>query len=79
MDAISLHNDYGNTEALTGNSSARYLAIERRDPAPARVPACETLTGPDLEAFNTFEASRTSPPPDSRPGRHGASVLDCAP
>jgi alpha-N-arabinofuranosidase len=27
VDGISLHNYYGNTQALTGNSSARYLAL----------------------------------------------------
>ena len=25
-------------------------------PVPKKVLACETLTGPDLKAFNTFEA-----------------------
>jgi alpha-N-arabinofuranosidase len=35
--------------------SEREIAIEWRDPTPTRVLACETLTGPDLKAFNTFE------------------------
>ena len=33
----------------------RELVLEWRDPTPTRVLACETLTGPDLKAFNTFE------------------------
>ena len=35
--------------------SERELVLEWRDPTPTRVLACETLTGPDLKAFNTFE------------------------
>jgi alpha-N-arabinofuranosidase len=35
--------------------SERELALEWRDPAPTRVLACETLTGRDLKAANTFE------------------------
>ena len=37
----------------------RELALEWRDITPTRVLACETLTGPDLKAFNTFEQPRT--------------------
>jgi alpha-L-arabinofuranosidase len=33
----------------------RELVLEWRDSTPTRVLACETLTGPDLKAFNTFE------------------------
>ncbi len=33
----------------------RELALEWRDVIPTRVLTCETLTGPDLKAFNTFE------------------------
>ena len=35
--------------------SERELVLEWRDLTPTRVLACETLTGPDLKAFNTFE------------------------
>jgi alpha-N-arabinofuranosidase len=35
--------------------SERELVLVWRDPLPARVLACETLTGPDLKAVNTFE------------------------
>ncbi len=35
--------------------SERELVLEWRDSTPARLLACETLTGPDLKAFNTFE------------------------
>ena len=36
----------------------RELQLEWRDATPTRVLACETLTGPDLQAFNTFEQPR---------------------
>jgi alpha-N-arabinofuranosidase len=35
--------------------SERELVLEWSDPQPTRVVACETLTGRDLKAFNTFE------------------------
>jgi alpha-N-arabinofuranosidase len=36
----------------------RELVLDWRDVTPMRVLACETLTGPDLKAFNTFEQPR---------------------
>ena len=36
----------------------RALTVEWDDVVPKRVLACETLTGPDLKAFNTFDAPR---------------------
>ncbi len=36
--------------------SERELALTFEDVAPSRVLACETITGPDLKAFNTFES-----------------------
>ena len=50
----------------------RELQLDWRDMTPTRVLACETLTGPDLKAFNTFDAAtrvapRTLEPP--APGR----------
>jgi alpha-L-arabinofuranosidase len=33
----------------------RELVLEWRDPTPTRVLACQTLTGTDLKAFNTFD------------------------
>ena len=46
----------------------REVVIDWRDPTPTRVLACETLTGTDLKAFNTFEqpelvVPRALPPP----------------
>ncbi len=35
--------------------SDRELVLDWRDPVPDRVLVCETLTGPDLKAVNTFE------------------------
>ena len=36
----------------------REVVLEWDDVVPTRVLACETLTGPDLKAFNTFEEPR---------------------
>jgi hypothetical protein len=33
----------------------RELVLEWRDATPTRVLVCDTLTGTDLKAFNTFE------------------------
>lgn len=35
--------------------SERELVLDWRSPTPTRVLACETITGPDVKAFNTFE------------------------
>jgi alpha-N-arabinofuranosidase len=40
----------------------RELVLEWGDVTPTRVLACETLTGPDLKAFNTFEQPRQVAP-----------------
>ncbi|HEV8395301.1 MAG TPA: alpha-L-arabinofuranosidase C-terminal domain-containing protein [Vicinamibacterales bacterium] len=40
----------------------REVALEWRDVTPTRVLACETLTGTDLKAFNTFEQPRRVAP-----------------
>lgn len=38
--------------------SEQELVVDWRDPIPARVLACETLTGRDLKAVNTFEQAK---------------------
>ena len=40
----------------------REVQLDWRDPRPIRVLFCETLTGPDLKAFNTFEQPRQVAP-----------------
>ena len=40
----------------------RELVVEWRDAAPIRILACETLTGADVKAFNTFEQPRRVAP-----------------
>jgi alpha-N-arabinofuranosidase len=46
----------------------RDVELEWRDPTPVKVLACETLTGPDLKAANTFEGpSRVTPSPLDAP------------
>jgi alpha-N-arabinofuranosidase len=52
--------------------SERELVVEWRDPTPAKVLACQTLTGSDLKAYNTFErpkqvAPQTLDPPQAGP------------
>ena len=43
-------------------SGEREVALDWGDIRPSRVLACETLTGPDLKAFNTFEQPRKVAP-----------------
>jgi alpha-N-arabinofuranosidase len=52
----------------------RELVLDWQDPVPTRVLACETLTGPDLKARNTFDApNRVVPEPLDAP-RAGRSM-----
>jgi alpha-N-arabinofuranosidase len=52
----------------------RELVLDWQDPVPTRVLACETLTGPDLKARNTFDApNRVAPEPLDAP-RAGRSM-----
>jgi alpha-N-arabinofuranosidase len=37
------------------SDAERELVVDWRETTPTRVLACETLTGTDLKAFNTFE------------------------
>ena len=52
----------------------RELVLEWRDPTPTRVLACETLTGPDLKAFNTFEQPQRVVPRALEPPAAGARM-----
>jgi alpha-N-arabinofuranosidase len=52
----------------------RELALEWRDITPTRVLACETLTGSDLKAFNTFEEPRRVAPQRLEPPAAGARM-----
>jgi alpha-N-arabinofuranosidase len=54
--------------------SERELVLEWHDVTPARVVACETLTGPDLKAFNTFEQPQRVAPRALEPPRAGARM-----
>jgi alpha-N-arabinofuranosidase len=48
--------------------SGRELTLDWRDPAPSKVLACETLTGSDLKAVNTFEEpTKVAPQPLDAP------------
>ena len=40
----------------------REVVLEWEGVTPARVLACETITGPDLKAFNTFDEPRRVAP-----------------
>jgi alpha-L-arabinofuranosidase len=50
------------------------LNLEWRDPTPTRVIACETLTGPDLKAFNTFDKPKQVIPTPLDPPAAGARM-----
>jgi alpha-N-arabinofuranosidase len=52
----------------------RELTLEWRDITPTRVLTCETLTGPDLKAFNTFEQPRRVVPQRLEPPSAGARM-----
>ena len=52
----------------------RELALEWRDITPTRVLACETLTGADLKAFNTFAEPRRVAPQRLEPPAAGARM-----
>jgi alpha-L-arabinofuranosidase len=43
-------------------ANERELTLEWEDMVPKRVVACETLTGPDLKAFNTFDVPKRVAP-----------------
>jgi alpha-N-arabinofuranosidase len=58
----------------------RELTVEWNDVTPRRVLACETLTGPDLKAFNTFDAPRrVAPQPLSPPAAGSRMTLKLPP
>jgi alpha-L-arabinofuranosidase len=52
----------------------RELVLEWRDPTPTRVLACQTLTGADLKAFNTFERPQQVAPRALDPPAAGSSM-----
>jgi alpha-N-arabinofuranosidase len=52
----------------------RDLVVTWRDPRPTRVLACETLTGSDLKAVNTFEAPTLVVPPPLAAPQVGATM-----
>ena len=52
----------------------REVVLEWGDVTPARVLACETLTGADLKAFNTFEQPRRVAPQRLEPPAPGTRM-----
>ena len=52
----------------------REVVLEWDGPTPTRVLACETLTGTDLKAFNTFEQPRAVAPQRLDPPTPGARM-----
>jgi alpha-L-arabinofuranosidase len=52
----------------------REVVLEWGEIAPTKVLACETLTGPDLKAFNTFEQPRRVAPQRLEPPAAGARM-----
>ena len=66
VDVVATHDaSNGQASVLMLNrdlDGPRELILEWADVTPARVLACETLTGPDLKAVNTFEQPRRVAP-----------------
>ena len=56
---------------LTGE---REIVLDWEDPVPSRVLACETLSGPDLKAINTFDAPNRVQPQSLDAPRAGRSM-----
>jgi alpha-N-arabinofuranosidase len=54
--------------------SEREVVLEWGSVTPARVLACETLTGPDLKAFNTFDQPRRVAPQPFAPPAAGSRM-----
>jgi alpha-L-arabinofuranosidase len=54
--------------------SKRELTMEWRDAVPTRVLACQTLTGSDLKASNTFEQPKVVAPQSLEPPKPGARM-----
>ena len=54
--------------------SERELVLDWRDPTPTRVLSCETLTGTDLKAFNTFDDPNRVVPRPLDPPAAGAKM-----
>ena len=54
--------------------SERELVLDWRDATPTRVLACETLTGPDVKAFNTFAEPKQVVPRPLEPPAAGARM-----
>jgi len=54
--------------------SERELVLDWRDATPTRVLACETLTGPDVKAFNTFAEPKQVVPRRLEPPAAGARM-----
>ena len=54
--------------------SERELVLDWRDVTPSRVLACETLTGPDLKAVNTFAQPTNVAPRPLDPPKAGATM-----
>jgi alpha-L-arabinofuranosidase len=49
-------------------SAEREIVLDCRDPTPTKVLACETLTGADLKAANTFDdPKKVAPQPLDAP------------
>jgi len=54
--------------------SKRELSVDWREPSPARVLACQTLTGSDLKAANSFEKPNLVVPQALAPPRAGSRM-----
>jgi alpha-L-arabinofuranosidase len=52
----------------------REVVLEWGDVTPTRVVTCETLTGPDLKAFNTFDEPRRVAPQRLEPPAPGPKM-----
>jgi alpha-N-arabinofuranosidase len=82
--AVTLDRDNGEAAVFVLNrdlENERELELDWKNLAPESVAACQTLTGDDLKAFNTFDAPRRVAPQEldaPKPGRSMTLKLPAA-
>jgi alpha-N-arabinofuranosidase len=78
LDIVATHNPANGQVALfmlnRDTSGERELSIAWQNPTPTRVLTCQTLTGRDLKAANTFEEPNKVAPSNLDPPRAGSTM-----
>jgi alpha-N-arabinofuranosidase len=79
VDVVATHSPQNGQAALymlnRDTSAERDIEIKWQSPTPTRVLTCETLTGRDLKAINTFERPNTVAPGKLDPPAASSSMI----